>query len=436
LFYQQLVILFAGIFAIILLTGRLKFHPFFALVLVSLIIGLLSGFGFIEVIGTMKEGFGHIMRSLGFIIILGTTLGLLLERSGSTFVLADYILEKVGVTRSPLAMNLTGLFVGLPIFCDSGFIVLSGLNKSIARQSGISIAILATSLASGLYAVHCLIPPHPGASSATALFDSDFGKVILFGIAVAVPASLAGYAWAMFAGRRFAKSGAADPETEVESGDERPGVMGSALPIVVPILLISLASFVDRKNTDTWATAIRALGEPSMALTSGIIIALFFLRKRHVSKTVWAAVEKSGSILVIIGAGGAFGAVLASTRIAEGLGENLPLESMGLLFPFLLTALLKTAQGSSTVAIITASTIMLPLLGPLGLDSENGRIICVLAMGSGSMLVSHANDAYFWVISNFQKIPMDTMLKVYSTASIIIGLTAFAGVYLLSVLLL
>jgi gluconate:H+ symporter, GntP family len=436
LFYQQLLILFAGIAAIIVLTGRLKFHPFFALVLVSLIIGLLSGSGFLDVIGTMKDGFGHIMRSLGFIIVLGTTLGLLLERSESTFVLADFILKKVGVRRSPLAMNLTGLFVGLPIFCDSGFIVLSGLTRSIARQSGVSIVILATSLATGLYAVHCLIPPHPGASSATALFNSDFGRVILMGIVVAIPAAIAGYFWALFAGKKFGEAIHSEVQTDVDADSERPGIVGSALPIIVPIGLIALASFIDKKNSDAWAMILRVLGEPSIALTSGVIIALFFLRKQQVSKTVWEAVEKSGSILVIIGAGGAFGAVLASTQIAEGLGQNLPLESMGLLFPFLVTALLKTAQGSSTVAIITASTIMLPLVSPLGLDSENGKIVCILAMGSGSMLVSHANDAYFWVISNFQKIPMQTMLKVYSTASIIMGLVAFAGVYLLSVIIL
>jgi len=142
--------------------------------------------------------------------------------------------------------------------------------------------------------------------------------------------------------------------------------------------------------------------------------------------------EKAGGILVIIGAGGAFGAILAAIKIGTHLSESLALDSMGLFFPFLLTFILKTAQGSSTVAIITAASIVLPLLPVLGLDSESGKLLCVLAMGAGSMMISHANDAYFWVIAKFSGLDMKTMLRVYSVATILMGITSFAMVYILS----
>jgi len=147
------------------------------------------------------------------------------------------------------------------------------------------------------------------------------------------------------------------------------------------------------------------------------------------------AVDKSGSILVIIGAGGAFGNLLAATQIGVHLSQVMALGSMGILFPFLLTFLLKTAQGSSTVAIITAANIVQPLLLPLDLATDTGKLLCVLSMGAGSMMISHANDAYFWVVARFSGLDMKTMYRVYSVASIIMAITSLIVVYILSVLI-
>ena len=154
-----------------------------------------------------------------------------------------------------------------------------------------------------------------------------------------------------------------------------------------------------------------------------------------VSELLNDSLEKAGGILLIIGAGGAFGAVLAATKIGDHFAQLSFLGTMGLLFPFLLTSILKTAQGSSTVAIITASSIIVTLLPQLGLDTDTGRMLCVLAMGAGSMMISHANDAYFWVISKFSGIDMKTMLRSYSIASILMGVTAFIAIYILSLLI-
>jgi GntP family gluconate:H+ symporter len=181
------------------------------------------------------------------------------------------------------------------------------------------------------------------------------------------------------------------------------------------------------------------LGEPVVALAVGIILVFgnfYKLTKQHVGKLLQESAEKAGGILVIIGAGGAFGAVLAAARIGEQFSEAIDLQAMGIFFPFLLTFILKTAQGSSTVAIITASSIVLPLLPALGLDSEKGKLLSVLSMGAGSMMISHANDAYFWVISKFSGLEMKTMLKTYSVATILMGSVTLLVVYILSLLLL
>lgn len=438
-FTQIIIFLLLGIALIILLTTRYKIHAFFALFAACFVVGLGVRLPVNEIIVAMKSGFGHIMASLGFIIVLGTALGVLLEHTGCTAVMAEFILRKTGHHRASLAMNITGFIVGMPIFCDSGFIVLSGLNRSLARRTGINMAVMATSLASGLYAIHCLIPPHPGAAAAAGILHVDFGTLILAGIGVAIPASAAGYIWARYAGRKLQASDSS-MEEEVIDNKNRPGVVQSFLPVMVPIVLIAIGAFTKVEHNDGIIMQILGTaGDPVIALTAGVILALTTMRgaaKDTLGKLLQEGAEKAGGILVIIGAGGAFGAVLSATKLGDHLSTAVSLKSMGIIFPFLVTALLKTAQGSSTVAIITAASIIQPLLPALGLGSDTGQLLCILSMGAGSMTISHANDAYFWVISKFSGLEMRTMLKVYSLATLCMGLTAFAVIYALSLFIL
>jgi GntP family gluconate:H+ symporter len=437
-FYIQLVLLLSGIALIVYLTTRLKVHPFFALSLVSVLLGVGAQLPATEVLSIMKDGFGQVMKSLGFIIVLGTALGIMLERTGRTTAIAGYILRTIGARHAAFAMSITGLIVGMPIFCDSGFIVLSGLSNSMSRKAGLAAASVSVCLATGLYAVHCLIPPHPGAAAAAGIIGVDFGRVLLFGIPVALPSMLVGYGWAMYAGKSALFSGETE-SVETEAPTKHYSVLSSLLPLLVPILLIGLKSFlVAPTQTSLFAQVLAFVGDPSIALVIGL--GLCFIGKGNrdrdtVSAMLREAVEKSGGILVIIGAGGAFGHVLAATKIGDHFSEVLPLQHLGILFPFLLTFLLKTAQGSSTVAILTAASLTFPLLPALGLDTENGKLLCVLAMGGGSMMISHANDAYFWVISRFGGVAMEPMLKVYTVATIGMGLTTLLMVYLLSFIL-
>jgi GntP family gluconate:H+ symporter len=435
-FLQVMLALFAGVLTIVWLTAKLRVHPFFALLIASFIVGLSVQLPVNSIINTMKDGFGNIMRSLGFIIVLGTALGVILERNGSTTVMANYILKKIGKKYPALAMSLTGFVVGLPIFCDSGFIVLSGLNSTLAKRTGVPVIIMAVSMATGLYSVHCLIPPHPGAAAAAGIIGVSFGKLILAGIIMAIPAMIVGYVYAAYAGKKMAAV-QQEEKTETASGIILPSVLNAFLPVIIPILLIAVRSIFANDVHGIW-TNILFLGDPVIALAVGVMLALLANKPwngKKVNSWLQESAEKAGGILVIIGAGGAFGAVLAATKIGEHFSAVLPLAGMGILFPFLLTSVLKTAQGSSTVAIITAASIVQPLLPVLGFTDPNGKLLCVLAMGAGSMMVSHANDAYFWVIAKFERIEMATMFKVYSVATVLMGLTSVLMIYLLSFVL-
>lgn len=438
-FPLELIALLAGILVIILLTAKYQVHPFFALLIACFLVGLSLQMPVIGILTTVKKGFGIIMQSLGLIIVLGTTLGVLLEHSGCTKVMAEFILKRTGEKKAAMAMSITGFVVGLPIFCDSGYIVLSGLNQSLAKRTGISVVIMAVSLATGLYAVHCLLPPHPGASAAAVTIGVDLGKLIVIGIGVAIPGMIAGHLWARYAGRKVPPVYAEGEH--IISSAATPPVLLAFLPVIVPVVLIAVNSlFTLEKNSGNLLQKIfSVLGEPTIALSVGILLVFLTTRswtKQVVSKFLQEGVEKAGGILVIIGAGGAFGAVLAATKIGLHFSETVNLGNMGIFFPFLLTFILKTAQGSSTVAIITAATIVQPLLTALGLDSETGKLLCVLSMGAGSMMISHANDAYFWVITKFSGLEMRSMLKVYSVATIWMGLVTLLTVYLLSLWLL
>jgi len=430
-----LTLLVAGIALIVILSTRYKIPAFFSLFLACMLVGLGVGMPVADVLATVKDGFSNILKNLGLIIVLGTTLGLLLEYTGSTTVMANFLLKKMGNRFAPLAMSITGFIVGLPIFCDSGYIVLNGVNRSIAKRTGISIATMSVSLATGLLSVHCLVPPHPGASAAAATIGVDFGKLILVGAITAIPAMIVGNWWANYAGRNAPDKIPEDIE-EDESG-HGPSLLKACLPVFVPIILIAIRSSLTTgiAGYPGWVKVIFALGDPVIALLFGVLLAFnckHGWHKNELSKILQDSVEKAGSVLVVIGMGGAFGAVLTATKLGEHLSQSMALGTMGLFFPFLLTAVLKTAQGSSTVAIITASSLVLPLLPALGLDTENGRLFCVLAMGAGSMTVSHANDAYFWVISRFSGIGMKTMLKVYTVSTLFMGIITLATVYILS----
>lgn len=434
-----LSLILASILLIILLTSWLKVNAFLSLFMVSFFLALVV-LPFQDIVPVLKKGFGDTLASIGLIIIFGAVIGVTLDVTGATYSMAGYILNKVGKKRAPLAMLVTGFTTGLPIFCDSGFVVLSGLNTSLARKSNTHPVFMASVLATSLYAVHCLIPPHPGATAAAGILDANIGKVVLIGILVAIPAALAGYGWARFVSRRFRLKTAIPSPAGEEIRQRLPSPGRSLMPVIIPLLLITLKSVIHLMlpGDTLLLRIIGLLGDPVIALMIGMFLSFRLFQRvtrEVINKVIASSIEKAGPILILTAAGGIFGAVIKATGTGEQAGRLLAATGMGLLVPFLITAVLKTAQGSSTVAIITAASLVAPMLPSLGLSGESQKILVLLSMGAGSMMISHANDSFFWVITNFSGIEADDTLKVYSTATIVMGITALAGVWVLGIVI-
>jgi GntP family gluconate:H+ symporter len=431
-----------SIILIIILTTSLKLHAFIALFIVSVFLAFAT-LPANTIITTIKDGFGGTMGSIGFLIIFGAIIGIILDRTGGTISIANYILSKTGEKRSAAALGITGFITGLPIFCDSGFIILSGLAKSFSSRAKLAMPFMATVLACSLYSVHCLIPPHPGALAAAGIFNVNIGYLIIIGIFFAVPGALVAYFWSKWMTKRSVASSAKVIESEpFADRTDLPPVILSFLPIIVPLLLIALKSLINLadKSGESLVSKIFYLpGEPVIALFIGVILSLLLLKKKSIqamNSLFSEAIVKAGPILIITAAGGMFGMVIKSTGVGETMGEMLSGTNVGLLVPFLIAAVMKTAQGSSTVAIITTASFVAPMLPMLGLDTEWGRLMAMLAMGSGSMIVSHANDSYFWVVTNFGEIEINDTLKVYTSSTLIMGITVFACVWVVSLFIL
>ena len=431
-----------SIIAIIVFTSRLKLNAFIALFLVSLFLAF-STLPANSIISTIKEGFGNTMASIGFLIILGAIIGITLDKTGGTLSIARYILSKTGENRSAPALGITGFITGLPIFCDSGFIILSGLAKSFSSKSKLAMPFMATVLATSLYSVHCLIPPHPGALAAAGLIKVNIGYLIIIGTIFAIPGAMAAHYWSrwMTKGKNYAP--AKEIEVDIHTTHEKlPSAFLSFLPIVVPLLLItfrSLLTLVDKGGQTVISKIFFFPGEPIFALSIGVVLAMLLIKDKTIASmnSVFSeAIEKAGPILIVTAAGGMFGMVIKATGTGEAMGKLLSGTNIGLVVPFLIAAIMKTAQGSSTVAIITTASFVSPMISMLGLDSEWGRLLAMLSMGAGSMIVSHANDSYFWVVSNFSDIDPGTALKVYSSSTIIMGLVVFAAVWITSLIIL
>lgn len=341
--------------------------------------------------------------------------------------MANAILKMVQARNAPAAISLTGFVVGLPIFCDSGFIILSGLNHSLVRTSHYKMPVMAAALATSLYAVHCLVPPHPGITASVATMQGDLGAVMLWGLMFAIPAAGIGYAWSLWRGSKVQHHAETSEVIDVPE-TKLPDARLAFLPVILPIALIafkSLLSLFYDLNENAVLKILSFAGEPVISLGIGIVVSFLLVRRSNrsaLSQWLTAGVEKAGMILAIIAAGGMFGEMLQATGLGKNLGFLLGGLSLGIFFPFLVTAILKTAQGSSTVAIITASSLVAPLLADLGLNSPQALTLTILSMGAGSMMISHANDAYFWVISRFSNLDTSATLKVYSVATVLMAL--------------
>jgi GntP family gluconate:H+ symporter len=441
-FAFTLTLVIISIIAIIILTSKLKLNSFISLFVVSVFLAFAT-IPADTIISTIKEGFGNTMGSIGFLVILGAMIGVILDKTGGMVSIANYILSKTGQHNAPAALGITGFVTGVPIFCDSGYVILSGLVRSFSAKTRIAMPFMATVLATSLYSVHCLIPPHPGALAGAGILQANVGNLILVGIIFAIPGALTAYFWSqwMVKGKNYPPAEDIIDENQLPVKDIPP-VFISLLPVIVPLLLIILRSMISLIDPGIHSGILKILyiaGDPVYALFIGVLLSLLLIKNIKTDKVnsmFTEAIEKAGPILVVTAAGGMFGMVIKTTGVGEEAGKMLAGTSLGLVVPFLISAFLKTAQGSSTVAIITTASFMAPMMAMLGLDSEWGRLLAMLSIGAGSMVFSHANDSYFWVVSKFSNLDVDTTLKVYSSSTFVMGMVIFACIWISSIFIL
>ncbi|WP_028660937.1 GntP family permease [Nocardioides insulae] len=453
----DLLILIALVVGLVLLTAAAKMHPFLALLITALVGGVAFGLPLLTegdslgVVSVVTAGFGTTLGNIGIVIVLGTVIGVFLDRSGAAITMADAIIKIFGKRFPTLTMSAIGYVVSIPVFCDSAYVILNSLKESMAARTKTSPVAMSVALATGLYATHTLVPPTPGpiAAAGNLGLSDKLGLVMAVGLAVGIVSAAAGSLWAL----RFSH---AQPEgesnehldrrmaefAEVAASTHRPGTWASFAPILVPIVLIMLGSamalpFLPATDSVV-ADALRFVGQPVIALLVGVALAIYSLHSRNGEKTVsdriGEGIVDAAPILLITGAGGAFGAVIAATDLGSYLGDKLSALGIGILVPFLIAAALKTAQGSSTVSMVTTSALVAPLLGDLGLTGDLGATLAVMAVGLGAMTVSHANDSYFWVVSQFSRMSVGQAYRAQTTGTLIQGLAGMLVVLPLSLL--
>ncbi|MBI1389841.1 MAG: GntP family permease [bacterium] len=430
------ILLCLTVAGIVVSTARWRVHPFLALLAAAFGFGLISGMDPLKVVDAVNQGFGSVAGGIGVVIVAGTIIGVILERSGGALALADAVLRRVGTERAPLAMSLIGYVVSIPVFCDSGFVILSPLMKAVAKRATVTLPSAAMALSLGLYASHTMVPPTPGPIAAAEILHADLGLVLLFGFPISAAAMLTGWLFARTLGRKrdgVEVEDLSDEKWNAALHDAPPAIAAFA-PIAIPLVLILMGSLA----ASPWSPfggegvtkAIRFLGSPVVAILLGVAVAY------SLAGRVWSRVGDSESgvmstalnaaavIILITCAGGAFGKVLQASGMADAIGGPLSHWRLGVLLPFILAAALKTAQGSSTVAIITTATLISPLMEALELASPAQTALTVVMIGAGSMVCSHANDSYFWVVTQFSNMSVAEGYRWQSLGSAIQGCAA------------
>ena len=438
---MELVYLLIAVVLLILLTTRFRVHPFIALLLISIVYGFRAGMSYSMIVDAINGGFGGTLGKVGLIIFLGVIIGAFLEQTGGAFAIAEKVLALIGRKRVTAAMGIIGYVVSIPVFADSGFLLLHPLNKSLSKGAKLSLAGTAVPLGLGLLATHTLVPPTPGPIAAAGIIGADLGLVIGFGI----PVSLVGLSMAILFAKKYAVRTYIDPQGETKEEPkavelkDRPGALRSSIPILVPILLIILKSVLISEGSDANSgilALVAFVGEPVIALLIGVFLCLLLPKKitlEMLSTSGWVgkAVKDAASIVLITGAGGIFGQILQDSGIATTLGDTLSSWNIGILLPFVLAAALKTAQGSSTVALITTASFLMPMMANLGFDSDTQKALVVLSIGAGSSVISHANDSFFWVVTQLSGMNVKDGYRLFSLGTFVLGSSAAFTVFLL-----
>ncbi len=435
-----LLIAAAAIALLLFLIITLRLHAFLALILVSFLTAMATGIPFGSIVPVLTTGFGNTLGTVALLVGLGAMLGRLVETSGGAKVVADTLIRAFGEKRAPLALGVASLMFGFPIFFDAGLVVMLPVVFSVARRLGGGVLLYGLPVAGAFSVMHVFVPPHPGPVAATELLGANVGIVIAVGLLVAIPTwYFAAYLFGVWAGKKFVLPvpellGSADDE-DVE---DPPAFRTVVLLLLLPLVLIFINTGLDMaaaaglvSRDDTWVSVLRAIGTTPIALLIAVLVAAFVLGTRRgkdktaLEKTLDSALGPVCSVILITGAGGMFGAVLRASGIGDALAEVL--DGIGLpviVAGFVIALVLRVAQGSATVALITAAGLIQPAVDAAGLNGVQLAAV-VLAVAAGSVCLSHVNDSGFWLVGRFFGMDVKTTLKTWTVMETGIGVLAF-----------
>ena len=444
-----LLIFAAAIVLMVVAIARWKVHPFLAIMGTAILLAVLLGVPYADIPDVIGKGFGGVFSGIALVIILGTLIGSVLEHTDGAVALARAVERVVGKRHPRLAMMLIGWIVSIPVFCDSGFVLVSPIGKSLAHRSGTSPVPLMLALAAGLFASHVFIPPTPGPVAAAGMvgLENNLLLVIGMGIVISLLSLIPAYFFAGHIGKRVQ---AAEPTSDVLATEDEHHCSATLafLPIVLPIVLIALGSVAALMNIPTDVAAVFTFfGKPSIALIIALLSCLPLLMQQKMTGQFYditqSSLKTAGPIIFITAAGGVLGTVVVASGFVDIIKESGDsLKVLGVVFPFLIAAILKSAQGSSTVAITTTASMMgmfsdsSSMMNALGFTTPLAATLVVMAIGAGAMTVSHANDSYFWVVTGFGGIKAGDGYRTMTLMTLIMGITAIALIALAAALLL
>ena len=433
-----LLFVFLVLALIIIAIIRFDIHPFLALFVGAILYGLLTGMPGELILQSIADGFGGVMGKIGLVILLGIIIGTFLEKTGGALVIAQKVLKVIGEKSVMLAMMITGWILSIPIFGDSAFVMMNPINKSLSYKGKLNFATTTVALTLGVTATHSLVPPTPGPIATAGILGADLGLVILWGIIVSIIALIPCFFYVKYYVSKFHLEPQMIDMDKKTSVKKYPTLGKSTFPIIVPLLLIVFASVANYPTRPfgegIFASTLIFLGHPVMALLIGAFLSFFLPDKfdiKLLGSTGWIgdSLVIAAPIILITGAGGVFGMMLQNSGIAELVSSNMANVNWGLFLPFLMALALKTAQGSSTVAMITTASIVAPLLPVLGLDSDIMKVFGVLAIGCGAIAISHANDSFFWVMTQMTGMNIKMGNQTHSLGTLLLACTAILVLY-------
>ncbi|PCM50991.1 permease DsdX [Pseudomonas fluorescens] len=431
------------VIGLIILITKFKIHPFISLTIAAAFLGLTSGMPIGTIIKAFQDGFGGVLGFVGIILALGTMLGKMMAESGGADQIAQTLIRAFGKDKVQWAMMFAAFLVGIPLFFEIGFVLLIPLVFIVARRTGVSIIKIGIPLLAGLSAVHGLVPPHPGPLLAIGVFGADIGKTILYGLIVALPtAIIAGPIFGTF----IAKHIPGTPNQELvdqlarESDDSTklPSFSITLITVLLPVFLMLLKTFADVALPDghffrTWMDMI---GHPISALLLALLLSLYtFGHKQGIDsqqmlKWLDASLAPTAAIILIIGAGGGFKQMLVTSGVGDVIGHMaVSAQISPILLAWLVAAVIRIATGSATVATITGAGIVVPVVGMIpGVNRE----LLVLATGAGSLILSHVNDAGFWLVKQYFNMTVAETFKTWTAMETILSVVGLGFILLLS----